>query len=100
MTATTLHITEYNKAFTAMPAAFTTTLKGCIIWYDHPEQKGFILGTAHPVKFPMVVQEAIGQTPTIPESLGALMKKHKTALLIPPEYARFKSTALEIFKKL
>ncbi len=24
MTATTLHITEYNKAFTAMPAAFTT----------------------------------------------------------------------------
>jgi threonine synthase len=67
---------------------------------DHPEQKGFIFGTAHPVKFPMVVQEAIGQTPTIPESLGALMKKHKTALLIPPEYARFKSTALEIFKKL
>jgi len=48
----------------------------------------------------MVVQEAIGQTPTIPESLGALMKKHKTVLLIPPEYARFKSTALEIIKKL
>lgn len=65
-----------------------------------PGQKGFILGTAHPVKFPTVVREAIGYSPAIPQSLGALMKKNKTACLIPPEYASFKSTVLKILKKI
>ena len=68
--------------------------------FGHPGQKGFILGTAHPVKFPTVVQEAIGYSPAIPQSLGALMKKIKTACLIPPEYAIFKSTLVKILKNL
>jgi threonine synthase len=67
---------------------------------ERPEQKGLILGTAHPVKFPTVVKEAIGQTPVVPEKLDALMKKHKTSFLIPPEYASFKSTITEILKNL
>ena len=50
--------------------------------FERPEKKGLILGTAHPVKFPAVVQEAIGQTPAIPESLRSLMQKSKTSLLI------------------
>jgi len=65
-----------------------------------PDQKGFILGTAHPVKFPMVVQEAIGHAPAIPESLGTLMKRDKIARLIPPEYASFRSTTLEILQNI
>jgi threonine synthase len=68
--------------------------------FERPEKKGLILGTAHPVKFPAVVQEAIGQTPAIPESLRSLMQKSKTSLLIPPEYACFKTILLEILKKL
>jgi threonine synthase len=68
--------------------------------FERPEQKGLILGTAHPVKFPTVVKEAIGYSPAIPQSLSALMKKIKTACLIPPEYASFKSTLLNILKKL
>ena len=67
---------------------------------EHPEQKGIILGTAHPVKFPTVVQEAIGHTPAVPESLDALMKKNKSAQLTRAEYAHFKSTVMDIFKKL
>jgi threonine synthase len=67
--------------------------------FGYPGQKGFILGTAHPVKFPTVVQEAIGYSPAIPQSLCALMKKIKTACLIPPEYASFKSILLKILKK-
>ncbi len=66
---------------------------------EHPEQKGIILGTAHPVKFPDVVQKAIGNTPEVPESLAALMKKAKTAQLTPPEYASFRSRVMDILKK-
>ena len=65
---------------------------------ERPEQKGFILGTAHPVKFPSVVQAAIGRLPKVPDSLEALMEKTKNSWLIPPEYADFKSTALSILK--
>jgi threonine synthase len=68
--------------------------------FRKPEQKGFILGTAHPVKFPAVVKSAVGHEPALPESLGVLMKKQKTAKLIPPEYPKFKSTVIEIFKNV
>jgi threonine synthase len=67
---------------------------------ERPEQKGLILGTAHPVKFPTVVKDAIGQTPLVPEKLEALMQKNKASFLIPPEYANFKSTVTEILKNL
>ena len=67
---------------------------------DNPEKKGIILGTAHPVKFPTVVQEAIGHTPVVPESLDALMKKNKSARLTRAEYAHFKSTVMDIFKNI
>jgi hypothetical protein len=39
-------------------------------------------------------------SPAIPQILSALMKKIKTAYLIPPEYASFKSTLLNFLKKL
>ncbi len=65
---------------------------------EQPEQKGFILGTAHPVKFPAVVKTAIGHEPDVPEVLVELMKKSKTARLTPPDYTSFKAAALEILK--
>ncbi|MFN5020583.1 MAG: threonine synthase [bacterium] len=67
---------------------------------DHAGQKGIILGTAHPVKFPSVVQEAIGHRPSVPENLGLLMKKNKSARLTPPEYASFKATVMDILKNI
>jgi threonine synthase len=66
---------------------------------DQPQKKGFILGTAHPVKFPAVVQAAIGHEPAVPEGLGTLMAKKKSSFLIAPDYTIFKSTALRILKK-
>ncbi len=65
---------------------------------NQPERKGFILGTAHPVKFPDVVKTAIGHEPLVPKVLVELMKKSKTAQLIPPEYTSFKAATLEILK--
>jgi len=67
---------------------------------EHPGPRGFILGTAHPVKFPTVVQSATGHEPAVPKNLETLMKRKKTSWLISPEYAKFKSTVVEILKKL
>jgi hypothetical protein len=47
-----------------------------------------------------VVQSATGHEPALPESLGTLMKKKKSAWLISPEYAKFRSTVVEILKNL
>jgi threonine synthase len=73
-----------------------TSLKAYLL--KQPEQKGFVLGTAHPVKFPDVVKTGIGHEPEVPEILLELMKKRKNARLVPPEYARFKSATQEILK--
>lgn len=67
---------------------------------DNAEQKGIILGTAHPVKFPDVVQKAVGHTPELPESLADIMKKDKYARLTHPEYDSFKAAVMDIFKNI
>jgi threonine synthase len=43
----------------------------------HSDQKGFILETAHPVKFYDVVEPVIGQTIPVPPSIQAELKKEK-----------------------
>jgi len=67
---------------------------------QHPGHRGLILGTAHPVKFPTVVQSATGHEPALPQSLEALMKKKKNSRLISPEYPKFRSTMVEILKNI
>ena len=47
-------------------------------WLDiHPDQEGLFLETAHPVKFPEVVEKFTGHTAMIPESVKALFQKKK-----------------------
>ncbi|SIQ64413.1 threonine synthase [Chryseobacterium sp. RU33C] len=53
---------------------------------ENPEQKGFILGTAHPVKFPDAVEKAIHGQIKIPESLKGLMKKEKKTVEINSDF--------------
>ncbi|WBX98827.1 threonine synthase [Chryseobacterium gambrini] len=66
-------------AYTAMEKYFEVNAK-----------KGFILGTAHPVKFPQAVEKAI-QTPVdLPKSLELLMKKEKKSIEISPDFAELK----------
>jgi len=57
---------------------------------DHPGQKGFILETAHPVKFPDAVEKATGKKTPIPETLNDLMKKEKQSLEINPNFEELK----------
>ncbi|WP_419869955.1 threonine synthase [Chryseobacterium sp. CT-SW4] len=57
---------------------------------NHPEKKGIILETAHPVKFPEAVEKATGSSVEIPESLKDLMKKDKKTTEINPEFEELK----------
>lgn len=57
---------------------------------EHPGKKGFILGTAHPVKFPEAVEKAAHITIDIPEALNDLMKKEKKTVEINADFEELK----------
>ena len=52
--------------------------------------RALILETAHPVKFPEVVEEAIGQTIPIPTSVAYLLNREKVSIPLSATYAAFK----------
>lgn len=51
---------------------------------------GFILETAHPVKFPDAVEKAISKEIEIPEAISQIMQKSKQSICIPPMYDELK----------
>jgi threonine synthase len=57
-------------------------------------QPAIILETAHPVKFPEVVERAIGETITIPENVQFLFDKEKVAFSMIASYQAFKTWML------
>lgn len=62
---------------------------------ENPGKKGFILGTAHPVKFPDAVENAISTKIEIPQSLDALMKKEKKTVEINADFEELKRFLLD-----
>lgn len=46
----------------------------------HPSDKGFFLETAHPVKFPDVVEKMIGRTVDVPDNVQHLFSKEKRSI--------------------
>ncbi|MEY8761909.1 threonine synthase [Chryseobacterium tongliaoense] len=54
------------------------------------DKKGFILETAHPVKFPEAVEKAIHVKIKIPESLEDLMNREKKTVKINPDFKELK----------
>lgn len=61
---------------------------------QHPGQKGIVLETAHPVKFPDVVEQAIGQQPPIPPAIQPLFERQKKSLLMDPGFVNLKDWLL------
>jgi len=59
-------------------------------YFEDNHKKGFILGTAHPVKFPQAVEKAIHISADLPKSLELLMKKEKKSIEISPDFAELK----------
>ncbi|MCS3531587.1 threonine synthase [Chryseobacterium sp. JUb7] len=53
---------------------------------EYPDKKGFILGTAHPVKFPDPVEKATQITVEIPDSLQDLIKREKKTVEINSDF--------------
>ncbi len=58
--------------------------------HQHTNEKGFILETAHPVKFPETVEEMIGQRLPIPTSAQALFGKEKNSILLKADFNALK----------
>lgn len=63
--------------------------------HEKPGNKGFILGTAHPVKFPDAVETAIKTKIEIPQSLNDLMKKEKKTVEINSDFEELKRFLLD-----
>jgi threonine synthase len=61
---------------------------------QHPLQKGIILETAHPVKFPQTVEAAIGKTLDVPDSAKALFGRHKQSIFLQPVFQELKAYLL------
>jgi threonine synthase len=78
--------------------AFIEDHEYLITHFDHTTEttpvRAIILETAHPVKFPDVVEEAIGQTIAIPDSVKFLLDKEKVAIPMVASFGVFKSWML------
>ncbi|MCW3124947.1 MAG: thrC [Bacteroidetes bacterium] len=57
---------------------------------EYPKRRGFILETAHPVKFSDVVEMITGQEIAIPESIRGLLSQEKKSQVINAEYGDLK----------
>lgn len=57
---------------------------------EHPGKKGFILGTAHPVKFPDAVEKATHIKVEIPTGLKDLMNREKKTVEIHADFEELK----------
>lgn len=63
---------------------------------DHPEDEGIILGTAHPVKFPTIVEKTIGKEIELPDKLASIMKREKKSILVEPNYESIRSQIIQL----
>ncbi len=63
---------------------------------NHPEQEGIFLETAHPVKFPDIVEKFSGKSVLFPESVQELFSKKKTSVKIIPDYTIFREKLLMV----
>ncbi|QEC66539.1 threonine synthase [Panacibacter ginsenosidivorans] len=61
----------------------------------HTNDKGFILETAHPVKFPDTVEEVTGVTIKIPESVQHLLSKSKKSVMLSSGFEAFKDWMMQ-----
>ncbi|MGI4872301.1 MAG: threonine synthase [Janthinobacterium lividum] len=61
---------------------------------QHPEAAGFFLATAHPVKFPEVVEPLVGRPVALPEALHYLLEKPKHSVPLAASYEALRAWLL------
>jgi threonine synthase len=57
---------------------------------EHKDERGFILETAHPVKFPDAVESIIGHKIDVPKSVSYLLNRQKQSIKIDADYQQLK----------
>ena len=62
--------------------------------HEHKDQKGFLLETAHPVKFPDAVETIIGKKIKVPDSVSYLLNKEKKSIKMDADYTLLKEFLL------
>ena len=61
---------------------------------NHPGEKGFLLETAHPVKFYDTVEPIIGEKIPLPATVKSLLNQKKQSTRLDPVYAQLKNFLL------
>jgi len=76
---------------------YTLDPHGAVAYYalaqyqqQHPTDKGFILETAHPVKFPDTVEDATGKSLEFPQQVQYLLHEDKKSILMDAKFDSFK----------
>jgi threonine synthase len=59
--------------------------------HANPDKNGMILETAHPVKFPDTVEDAIGRNIEIPDAVKPLFHLEKKSVVMEPNFSDLKS---------
>jgi threonine synthase len=62
---------------------------------EYPAAAGFLLATAHPVKFPEVVEPLIGRKIELPAALHYLLRKPKQSVPLAPSYEALRTWLLQ-----
>ena len=62
----------------------------------YPNDRGFILETAHPIKFPDAVELAIGKKIDLPSDIENLMLQEKKTVEINPNFEDLKQFLLAL----
>jgi threonine synthase len=61
----------------------------------HPAESGIFLETAHPVKFPEVVEESTGKKIEIPLSVQPLLTRKKSSLIMEAGFESLKDWLMQ-----
>lgn len=100
------HLTSYSISDTITAQTIADVYKstgymldphGAVAYYSlnnyqetHPDSNGYFLETAHPVKFPDVVEKETGVKLAIPEQVQYLLKQPKQSILMEANYEHLK----------
>lgn len=86
-----------DYGYTLDPHGAVAFLAAEAFMQEHKVEHAIILETAHPVKFPEVVEAAIGQKLVIPAAVEYLLDKPKQSIALNGDYASFKKWMLQNF---
>ena len=64
---------------------------------SNPGNKGIILGTAHPLKFPTIVEKITGEKISIPKHIKGIMDRSKKSIKTQAKFENCKEIIMKIF---